>query len=516
MTGVLSDLVGAAARRAPDAVAVIDGERTVTYGALDALVSTVSDRLRSIGVGRGDRVGLLLDKSVEAVAAVHGVLRAGAAYVPLDPAAPPARLAVIAEDCGLATLVGDAAGAARWTALADAAPIVRTVVLVDDEPVDAPPGLTVVQQVVGALATAPPVDPDDLAYVLYTSGTTGRSKGVQLTHANGWAFVAWALDALTVGAEDRLSSHAPFHFDLSVFDLFASAAAGAALVLVPRAALVLPGEAIRTVERHGITIWYSVPSALALLVARGGLAPGRLPSLRVVVFAGEVMPTSTLAALMEVLPEATFWNWYGPTETNVCTAHEVLVSPADDGPSLPIGRPIEGVAVVVVDDDLAEVEPGVEGELLVTGATVTVGYHGDPDLTSTRLVDRGDGRRWYRTGDVVVLEPDGELVFRGRRDHQVKSRGHRIELGDVEAALAAQPDVVEAVVVPVPDPLVTNLLHAFVTVHGERDGASILAACRGRLPAPLVPASVTVVADLPRTATGKVDRRALAASIEQR
>ncbi|HEX5095553.1 MAG TPA: AMP-binding protein, partial [Acidimicrobiia bacterium] len=315
----------ASARDRPDAIAVVDGDRSFTYAQLAADASRVAHLLRECGIRRGDRVGLYLEKSYEGIAGVYGTLAAGAAYVPLDPRGPAPRLGYIAADCGLTCLLSSRAHRARVRDLCANGALVEHLVLLDElPPVPASP-----------LSSAAGATEDDLAYILYTSGSTGVPKGVMLSHRNALAFVDWAVAVTGAGPEDRLSSHAPLHFDLSVFDLYAASSVGAALVLVPHKVALFPIEQTRFIAANEITVWYSVPSTLSMMVEKGGLARGDLPSLRTVIFAGEVFPTRYLHALMTLLPHVEFWNWYGPTETNVCTGYRVPEPPDPAGPDIP-------------------------------------------------------------------------------------------------------------------------------------------------------------------------------------
>jgi amino acid adenylation domain-containing protein len=480
---VIHGLLEAAARHRPEHPAVVDRGGVATYRELDRRADALAGALVDAGVRPGDRVGVLLEKSIDAVAGLYAVMKAGAAYVPLDPHAPAPRLAQVLDDCDVRCVL--AAG-------------------------DPVAGVEVID--VGAVGSrsrgrvAAAVAPGDLAYILYTSGSTGVPKGVMVSHANALAFVRWAGAAFELTGDDRLSSHAPFHFDLSVFDLYAAAAAAATVVLVPPEASVFPVQLRRFLEQERISVWYSVPSVLTQLVSRAHLTPGDLPRLRAVLFAGEVFPTRSLRQLLAAVPHARFANLYGPTETNVCTWYEVDRLPDHDGTTIPIGRPIEGTTVVVLEDD------GPPGELYVQGPTVAQGYWNDPGRTASRFVT--DPRpdlpgRWYRTGDLVEESADGNLRFLGRRDGQIKSRGYRIELGDIEATLYAHPAVVDCAVVAVADELFTARIHAFVVVDGDAAGPDLARFCADRLPRYMVPESFELCAVLPRTATGKVDRRAL-------
>ena len=502
MTGdavTLHGLIDEAARDDPDRVAVIDGERGWTYGHLHERAGDLARTLAALGVRAGDRVGLATPKSAEALAGIYGILATPAAYVPLDLGAPDDRLARVLADCGPRAVVCTPEQRDRFAALARGADIGHLVLVSgDDEPAVVPLGGH----------REPPSGPEDLAYLLYTSGSTGSPKGVMLTHGNGLEFVRWAVRSLGIGPEDRLASHAPFHFDLSVLDLFGAALARAAVVLVPRQLTLFPAELTPWVDRQQLTVWYSVPSALSLIVEHGGLAPGAWSTLRLVLFAGEVFPARRLAQLMALVPRATYWNLYGPTETNVCTAHCVESPVTPDGPPMPIGHPIDGVRTLVVDDRGAPVASGQEGELLVSGPTVALGYWADPLRTAERFIDVA-GERHYRTGDLAVELPAGGYLLRGRRDHQVKTRGHRVELGDVEAALLSADEVEDCAVVAVADELLTNRLVAHVVLGPGADRADVLSHSRRRLPRYMVPDRVVTWDQLPRLSTGKVDRQRL-------
>lgn len=522
MDNLLHHLLQTSANAHPERTAVVDGPRRATYGELESKSNQLARVLLDIGVQRGDRIGMYLDKSLEALVSVYGVLKAGAVYVPFDPHAPIARLAYIARNCDVAVLITGLEKADAWAELLALGAPVHTVLVVnatDDDPIDRSrleARVLTSTELEGSAPTPPsvPTIDQDLAYILYTSGSTGDPKGVKLSHLNGLTFVNWATELVGVGKADRLSSHAPLHFDLSVFDVFAAARGGARVVLVPPEALVFPAEAAAFIAGTGITIWYSVPSALSMLVDRGGLSRGDLSHLRVVLFAGEVFPAKYLRRLMGLLPHAFFFNLYGPTETNVCTAYQVPELPLDLTEPIPIGAAIANTEVFAVTEDGSLAGAGDVGELYVRGGGVMHGYWGDPERTNRVLVPhpfRHDGRdAVYRTGDIVRLGADGVYHLLGRMDSQIKSRGYRIELGEVEAALLAHPSVVECAVAAVPDELITNRIVAHV-VAGDGVGASdLIRFCSDRIPRYMVPESIELTDRLPRTSTGKVDRRTLA------
>ncbi|MFN2486436.1 MAG: AMP-binding protein, partial [Acidimicrobiia bacterium] len=345
---------------------------------------------RSHSVGHGDRVGLFLEKSIEAVVGIYGILKSGAAYVPLDPRAPVARVSLIAADCGLKWLISGGRQLSKLSNLIKEGAGLEHVVTLDGDSPPATEGLhwsgpDELESHSGGFLDHHGID-QDLAYVLYTSGSTGQPKGVMLSHRNALAFVNWTVEELDITHEDRLSSHAPFHFDLSIFDLFAAAATGASVSLVPPATSVFPVEVAKFIEAERISLWYSVPSILSLLTQHGNLSQGAFPDLRVVVFAGEVFPSKFLSRLMGQLPHVSFHNWYGPTETNVCTAFPVAAPPDPNGTDIPIGKPIVNVETIVVTDQGHRAQTGEIGELFVRGATVMAGYWGDPEKTADRLV----------------------------------------------------------------------------------------------------------------------------------
>ena len=528
MAYLLQRLLTEAAARQPQRPAVASDGCLLTYQELDQLSNKVARALLRLGVAPGDRVAVLAPKSAAAVAGVYGALKAGACYVPLDPKAPAGRLSHIVADSGAAVIVADEARTSQAAGLANAVPRSPRVVV-------SVPGRAERAEAARVPAQGAPVAPwtavagesgeplaeeraieTDLAYILYTSGSTGTPKGVMISHRSSLTFVDWAAAAAGLGEQDRVCSPAPLHFDLSVFDIFATCRAGACLTVLPGEAATFPVSIARWLEAERITVWYSVPSVLTLLASYGGLQQLDLSGLRVVIFAGEVFPPKHLARLMAELPHPRYLNWYGPTETNVCTAYEVPPSWADARP-VPIGKACANTEVFAVTSDGCRVSrPGEEGELYVRGPSLMQGYWGQPAKTSEALVRNPFRSEYdeavYRTGDLVTLDAAGNYAFVGRRDGMVKVRGYRVELGEVEATLYRHPAIREAAVLPVPDELLGSRLRAVVTVDGGSNltRENVLNHCRQWLPSYMVPDMVEFREVLPRTSTGKVDRAGLA------
>ncbi len=491
----LANVLRQTAHRFPTATAVIGPDQSVSYAELDAMADAAATALAALGVRRGDRVGIWSHKSARTVAAMQAVLRIGAAYVPCDPLSPPLRVRGMLEDCRVKALVApEACGKELLTGELSLIGLLPIEAISPEMRTAAPP-----RETVGIRASAEPSAADDLAYILYTSGSTGRPKGVCISHRNALAFIEWAVTDVNASSSDRFANHAPFHFDLSVFDLYVAFSAGAAVAIVPEDTAYQPRRLVEFIERHRVSVWYSVPSALTLMMRQGELLHADVGSLRTVVFAGEPFPIKHLRELRRHWPHVRMHNYYGPTETNVCTAYEVGSIPVDQAHPVPIGKAASGDRVRAVLPDGSEARPDELGELLVSGPTVMLGYWGHPP----------QGDRPYATGDLVKRDRDGNYVYCGRRDHMVKVRGHRVELGDVEATLTSHARLRDVAVVVDGEGIEARLV-AFIVCDGEPPSLLELKRhCAEHLPRYMIVDRVERLRELPRTRNGKVDRLSL-------
>jgi amino acid adenylation domain-containing protein len=500
----------------PQHIAVEDAEGgKLTYRELADLSNQLRDRLSHAGVRPGDRVGLYLRKSIDAVAAIFGVLKTGAAYVPVDSSAPVGRNAYILNDCSVKVVVleaeyaerlqvelgrhGRAPALLRLEATGPGSPLRQALdrlQAIDPAPVAA-------TELVPAAA---------LAYILYTSGSTGKPKGVMLSHRNAVSYVDWVSEVFEPTDQDRFSSHAPFHFDLSILDIFVPIKHGAAVILISSELGKDPLRLAALISDKRITRWYSTPSILSLLAQYGKLPQHTYPALRTVLFAGEVFPIKHLRALKALLPRPKYFNLYGPTETNVCTYYEIPEQiPDDRAQPYPIGRVCSHFQAAVFDEQGQAVPAGQEGELHISGAGVMLGYWNLPEQTGRAFLLDAAGRHWYRTGDIVVQAAEGDYTYVGRRDRMVKKRGYRVELGEIEAGLYRHPAVKEAAVVAVTDENGVRV-KAYLCCEALESRPSPIELkrfCAENLPSYMIPDLFSFQDSLPKTSTDKIDYQRL-------
>ncbi|MFF3327524.1 non-ribosomal peptide synthetase [Streptomyces sp. NPDC002889] len=485
------------AARRPDAPAVLGDDLQWSYTDLDRRSDAVAAELLTRGVGRGEVVGVLADRSALGLAGVWGVLKAGAAFLPIDVRNPARRVEELLHDAQARFCLAEASACAKAGG-SDC----TTILLEDVARADA-----TVDERQGAILTAAAPGPDDLAYVIYTSGSTGKPKGVQIEHRSLVNVVGWISPFMRCDEETRAAYSFSPGFDLSVMQIFPPLLHGGAVVPVPgeldhvKLREMFSGRQANTL---GLT-----PTHLDL-AARLGIRPAGIRALQV---GGENLTTAAGSrARASFGPDCLFVNIYGPTEATVaCTV--AVVGDSTGRASTPIGVPVHRTSVAVLDEQGNEVPDGELGELHVTGVQLARGYLRRPDLTADRFVHLPDGRRAYRTGDLVLRLPDGQLEYAGRIDSQVKIRGHRVEPGEVEAALTALPDIAQAAVVARRrNDTGAQALCAFVVPAGGAaalDEAAVRADLEQSLPSHLVPSVVRALPSLPETSSGKTDRNAL-------
>ncbi|HEX2091996.1 MAG TPA: amino acid adenylation domain-containing protein, partial [Longimicrobiaceae bacterium] len=486
------------ARRAPDAVALRFRDESLTYAELERRTDRLARHLRGRGVGRETVVGIYLDGAIDQVVSALAVHRAGGAFLPLDPGYPRDRLRYMLEDSGARVLLARAGQGCDL-----AAPGAGVVRLEDAEAGDATGGST------------PPGDgpgPQDLAYIIYTSGSTGRPKGVQVEQRNLTHTLAAALSATGIVPGDEVHGLGSFSFDMWFLETFLPLAAGATVRLVPRER-VLEVDRL-TEDLRDATVVHAVPALMRQVVDRAHRSgSGPLTRLRRVFVGGDAVPPELLADMRAAFPRAGISVLYGPTEaTVICASHAAT---GDEGARRMLGRPLAGVSLHVLDGAGHLVPAGVPGEVYVGGPGVARGYLNRPELTAERFLPDPfaaiPGARLYRTGDRARWRADGSLEFLGRVDHQVKVRGYRVELGEVESVLAEHLGVLEAVVLALEGVGGDRVLRACIVPAGEAPSTTELRTfLRERLPEAMIPAEYLTLAALPLSPTGKVDRQALA------
>ena len=521
---LLHHLLEDSAKKYPDNVAVVFKDASVTYADLDRQSSGLALRLAELGIKKGDRVGIMLPKSIESIVSLFGILKAGAIYVPIDPSAPLGRVGYIIKHCGIACLITSS----RYLVSLSAYPGDRTALpkaLVIDEDWHVPDGYDFPFECL-PFATAPDerqsvfqsmeMSDSSPAYILHTSGSTGNPKGVAISHLNALTFVKMAADYFGISASDRFCNHAPLHFDLSVFDVFVAVKCGATIVLLPEQLSTFPVKLAEYIAQEQITIWNSVSSVLKILADKGGLERHRYDSLRIVHFSGDIMPVRYLRQLRDHMANASFYNIYGQTEANSSLYYPIQELPADDSWRIPVGKPFPNFEVFALSDAGEVVgRTGEEGELYVNSSTVALGYWGNDAMTREKFVP--DPRcpfftnTVYKTGDLVRIDEQGNYVFTGRKDHMIKSRGYRIELEEIETVLASHPDIMTAVVLPIPDELVGNRIAVIIVPTDKRTMGKydVIRHCASRLPNYMIPEIVEFRDSMPVTSSGKIDRKQL-------
>ncbi|WP_147444303.1 non-ribosomal peptide synthetase, partial [Corallococcus sp. CA031C] len=504
LSGTLHELIDAQIRRTPDAIAAAVAGGALTYRELGARADRLAAHLRERGVRAGQHVGVFEERSLELVVGLLAILKAGAAYLPLDPELPRARLEFQVADAGLRTVLTRASLASRLEGLGVEALALDTL-------------LPTLPQV----STPRPrtAGPEDAAYVIYTSGSTGRPKGVAVPHRGVVNRLLWMQDTYGLGPDDTVLQKTPFTFDVSVWEFFWPLLVGSRLFLAAPGGHKDPRYLARTIRDEAVTTLHFVPPMLDLFLAEPEAATAT--GLRRVMCSGEALRPETVRAFFDTFPREAhgigLHNLYGPTEASIDVTAWAC-APEDASGPIPIGRPVDNTAIYLLDRTGQPTPPGVPGELHIGGVQVALGYVNRPDLTRERFIpdpfSQRSGARMYRTGDLARHRPDGAIEFLGRLDHQVKLRGFRIELGEIESVLLAHPALEKAVVTPWERTRADRRLVAYVVAKPGLPAPTpreLTEYAAQRLPEYMVPAHLLVLDALPLSSNGKVDRRALPA-----
>jgi amino acid adenylation domain-containing protein len=504
------------ASRRPDSVAVRHGEKGITYGQLDQVSNQVARGLKAAGCRPKDRVGLFIPKSIEALIGMFGALKAQCIYVPLDTAGPATRLARILKacECRLVVAVEGSAPMLQQTMATMGDSFPRIGWIDGGTPVK---GATAafswrdLRRLSGASLGSQSSDAD-AAHILFTSGSTGVPKGVVITHGNIIHFVEWAIRHFGMDSSDKISGHPPLHFDLSMFDVYGSMAAGAELHLVPSELSLLPHKLAAFIRDSKLTQWFSVPSALHHLAKFDAVQQDDFPALRRLLWCGEKFPTPALMYWMRRIPHVQFFNLYGPTEATIASScYRVPSCPGDEREEIPIGDACAGERLLVLDETLNPVAPEETGHLYIGGVGLSPGYWRDPEKTAEVFLSSPEGRI-YKTGDLAKVAKDGAIYLLGRADSQIKARGYRIELGEIEKALHAETGIADAAVVAIESPGFEGLYIccAYVAKPGvDLTPLALKQRLAKSLPAYMLPGRWMALERMPLNSNGKTDRRQL-------
>lgn len=518
MTRYLQDLVTDQARHRPGDIAIQLNDETLHYGELDSWSTQLAHALRKHGCREGDRVCTLMPKSPRAIATLVGIYKAGCIFVPLDWESPASRLcAIIANsDPTMILAAGPVNELLDELVTLPAFKQSLTLALLDDDlaanvssDIHSAFSLQDIQSC--SIDRIELLKPPDVAHILFTSGSTGVPKGVMVTHQSVLAFVDWAVKYFSLDNTDRVSGHSPLHFDLSVFDIFGAFAAGAALHLVPDNFKMRPDLLVSWIRDQRLTQWFSVPAAFTYVAKFNALNAVKLPCLKRVIWCGEVLPVPSLVYWMQHVPQASFTNLYGPTETTIASSYYTVVEcPTDQVTEIPIGQGCEGEAIRVLNKDMQPCDVGEIGDLYISGVGLSPGYWKNEDANSQAfIIDAASGERCYRTGDLGRLGADHEIYFVGRTDTQVKSRGFRIEIGEIEAALNAVDVLRESAIVALASSNFDGVTLCCSYVARDNDALSpvvVRAALSRALPWYMIPSRWQQHDTLPRNNSGKIDR----------
>ncbi len=511
MIYTLSQIIENSALKFPNKEGFRFMNEALTYEELNIKSTQLAQQLVQDGVQKGDRIGIYMNRCLETAIAVYGILKAGAAYIPLDPFIPISRVLFMIGDCNMKHIITTPAQNKKIKLIAEGAESLHSIF-----------GTSIdikVPTISWDQVFAKPIDNykpvwilgEDLAFLLYTSGSTGTPKAVMHTHQSGLALARLAADLYNFGPDDRIGNFAPLHFDPSTFGYFSAPLAFSTTIIIPDAHLKFPASLSELVVKEKITIWYSVPLMLIQILLKGNIENHDFSSLRWVLFIGEVFIVKHLRALMQKWPHAKFSNLYGPVEVIACTYFNLDTPPPTNDP-IPIGQVWGDTECKIIDSNDKVVEKGVIGELVVRTATMMKGYWNNEELTEKswykEKIAGGYEHVFYRTGDLAQENEEGLYLFHGRNDRQVKVRGYRLELDEIELALLKNHEVEEVAVVVIDnDTGVKEIVAVIRLINGAKiDVDNLLSFCRLHLPPYAIPETIKFLDDFPRTGSGKISR----------
>jgi amino acid adenylation domain-containing protein len=507
----------ASASKAAEKIAYRFGNTQLTYGELEQKTNQLARQLVHHGVKRGDRIGVYLDRSLETTITVYGIFKAGAAYVPIDPQSPVSRVAHILQSCDIGCLVSATQKREHILELIDSVPVLNAVIGCEA------PEQTQASHSNRCQSISWPevfsnddsgysvsgIKTDDLAYVMFTSGSTGIPKGIMHTHSSGNAYARITADLYSIRASDRIGNHAPLHFDISTLGYLTSPLVGATTIIIPEAHTRLPASMTKLVQDEQLTVWYSVPFALIQMLTHGALDQRDFSSLRLVLHAGEPFSPRQIRQLMDLWPGVSFANEYGPAETNVCTHYLIPGTLKGSEEAIPIGYAFPESTALILGEGHLEIKGQEVGELLINSPLTMQGYWQRPDLNAKCFYKNpADNKKYYRTGDLVSRDEQGIMHYHGRKDRLVKVRGNRIELDEIEAIVLTHDQVVEAAAYLMEQGSGHEHIELAITVkaNAERDADQMTHYIAERLPRFAVPGKIVFMEQFPRTASGKIDR----------
>jgi amino acid adenylation domain-containing protein len=512
----------------PNQIAVKLSESSIDYKQLDRESDTIADFMISRKIQNGETIGLLLKKSINSIIGIFGILKSGSVYVPLDIDSPHERINYIFNDCKIRCVMVDEPGLkkmiknkiayhnrlivinfSKYAPEHGTIPSNWDIITVNDIKSEYKKNLGPIR-----------VSEDSPAYILYTSGSTGYPKGVVLSHKNGMVFVDWAVNQLKLTKNDRFSSHAPFHFDLSILDIFATIKVGGTLFLIPPGLSYFPDAILNFIDRNKITVWYSVPYALIQLLPLKEQVTEKACSIKTLIYAGEVFHYQHLNKLLRLLPHTDIFNLYGPTETNVITWYKVNSSEKSDlRQNVPIGKACPYSEIQVVDENNMPVGIGKRGELIVRSESLMKGYCNNIKKTASviRSINNENlNGEYYFTGDMVIEAEKDLYQYVSRKDNMVKTRGFRVELGEIEKILYRNNKIKQTAVIALPDQEVGNRIFAYYTANCDSlNAGEIDRYCSEYLPSYMIPEDYYLIDKMPLTSTGKINRNLLKQRLQE-